>query len=72
MLPGPALRVDVFGGSLLGWQALLTTHGTSLLAAQPLLVVDLTGELACAELAGLATAAGVPAATWAPPACSPR
>ena len=49
MLPGPALRIDVFGGSLPGWRALLTTHGTSLLAAQPVLVVDLTGELACAR-----------------------
>jgi hypothetical protein len=62
--PADARRVDVFGGSLRGWQALLTTHGTSLLAAQPLLVVDLTGELACGELTGTAVAAGVPAATW--------
>ena len=57
-------RVDVFGGSLRGWQALLTTHGTSLLAAQPLLVVDLTGEMICAELIGTAQAAGVPSVTW--------
>jgi hypothetical protein len=62
--PADTRRVDVFGGSLRGWQALLTTHGTSLLAAQPLLVVDLTGELVCAELTDTAVAAGVPAATW--------
>ena len=54
----------MFGGSLPGWQALLTTHGTSLLAGQPLLVVDLSGEMVCAELAGTARAAGVPSATW--------
>jgi pyrimidine deaminase RibD-like protein len=57
-------RADVFGGSLAGWQALLTTHGASLLADRPLLVVDLTGEVACAELAQTAAAAGVPAASW--------
>ena len=62
--PAGAGRVDVFGGSLRGWQALLTTHGTSLLAAQPLLVLDLTGEMVCGELIGTAQAAGVPAVTW--------
>jgi len=62
--PPGTRRVDVFGGSLPGWQALLTTHGTSLLAGQPLLVVDLSGEMVCAELAGTARAAGVPSATW--------
>jgi hypothetical protein len=64
----PTQRVDVFGGSLWGWQALLTTHGASILAAQPLLAVDLTGELACAELIELAEANGVPAAVYALPA----
>jgi hypothetical protein len=66
--PAGSGRVDVFGGSLRGWQALLTTHGTSLLAAQPLLVVDLTGEMICGELIGTAQAAGVPAVTWLLPA----
>jgi hypothetical protein len=60
----PTPRVDVFGGSLWGWQALLTTHGASILAAQPLLVVDLTGELACDELAATAHAMGVPSAIY--------
>ena len=64
MLPGSALSIDVFGGSLPGWRGLLTTHGTSLLAAQPVLVVDLTGELAGQELVQLATAAGIPVASW--------
>ena len=48
----PARRTDVFGGTLAGWQALLTVHGVSLLAQQPLLTVDLTGRHA----AGLLTA----------------
>ena len=63
-LPDGCLRADVFGGRLAGWQALLTTHGTSLLAAQPLLVLDLTSEIACQELVQTAAAAGVPAASW--------
>ena len=67
-LPGGTLRTDVFGGSLRGWQALLTTHGTSLLASQPVLTVDLTGEVICQELTDTARAAGVPAAVWLLPA----
>ena len=67
-LPEGTLRADVFGGSLQSWQGLLTTHGTSLLASQPVLAVDLSGELACEELTELVRAAGVPAATWLLPA----
>ena len=63
-LPASTLRTDVFGGSLRGWQALLTTHGTSLLASQPVLTVDLTGEVICQELTDTARAAGVPSAVW--------
>ena len=55
-------------GSLRGWQALLTTHGTSLLASQPVLTVDLTGEVICQELTDTARAAGVPSAVWLLPA----
>jgi hypothetical protein len=44
----------VFGGSWWGWQALLTTHGTSILAAQPLLVMDLSGQLVSGELTATA------------------
>ncbi len=67
-LPPGTLRTDVFGGSLRGWQALLTTHGTSLLATQPVLTVDLTGEVICQELTDTARAAGVPATVWMLPA----
>ena len=67
-VPAARLRTDVFGGSLRGWQALLTTHGASLLASQPVLAVDLTGEVVCQELTDTARAAGVPAAVWLLPA----
>jgi len=50
----PGQRTDVFGGSWWGWQALLTTHGTSILAAQPLLVLDLSGQLVSGELTAIA------------------
>ena len=50
----PDLRTDVFGGSWWGWQALLTTHGTSILAAGPLLVLDLSGQLVSGELTSAA------------------
>jgi hypothetical protein len=64
----PTRRTDVFGGSLRGWQALLTTHGTSILAAGPLLVMDLSGQLASGELTSVARTAGVPAARYVLPA----
>lgn len=64
----PALRTDVFGGSLQGWQALLITHGTSILVGQPLLVMDLSGQLASSELTAAAQAVAVPAAQYVLPA----
>jgi hypothetical protein len=64
----PALRTDVFGGSLRGWQDLLITHGTSILVGQPLLVMDLSGQLASSELTTAAQAAAVPAAQYVLPA----
>jgi hypothetical protein len=60
----PARRTDVFGGTLAGWRSLLAVHGASLLAQQPLLVADLSGQYAAADLAGLARAAGVPSAEY--------
>ena len=64
----PALRTDIFGGSLAGWQALLTTHGTSILAAGPLLLMDLSGQQVSGELTAAARAAAVPAAQYDLPA----
>jgi hypothetical protein len=57
----PARRTDVYGGTLDGWQALLAVHGASILATQPLLVADFSGQLASRQLAGLAQRNGVPA-----------
>ena len=63
----PALRTDIFGGSLRGWQDLLITHGTSILTGQPLLVMDLSGQLVSSELTSAARAAAVPAAQYVLP-----
>jgi hypothetical protein len=58
----PALRTDVYGGTLDGWQSLLAVHGASILAGQPLLVADFSGQLASSELTALAQRHGVPTA----------
>ncbi|CNF89244.1 Uncharacterised protein [Mycobacterium tuberculosis] len=55
--PRPGRRLDVFGGTLWAWEALLTTYGTSALAVQPLLVLDLSREVVSRELVELARAA---------------
>lgn len=60
----PARRTDIFGGTLAGWQSLLTVHGASILAERPLLVADLSGQLPSGQLAGLARQAGVPTAAY--------
>ncbi|GLY87733.1 hypothetical protein [Actinoallomurus iriomotensis] len=52
-------RLDVFGGTLWGWEALLSTYGASALFTGPLLVIDLSRELVCGELAALARAARI-------------
>ena len=62
--PSPARRTDVFGGTLPGWRSLLTVHGASIMASQPLLVADLSGQYAAAELAALTRDAGVPTAEY--------
>jgi hypothetical protein len=64
----PGRRTDIYGGTLGGWQALLTVHGASVLAAQPLLVADFTGQLASSELTALARRHGVPAVVYPLPA----
>jgi hypothetical protein len=61
------LRTDIYGGSLAGWRSLLTVHGASILARQPLLVADLSGQYALAELAALARNARVPSAEYVLP-----
>jgi hypothetical protein len=60
----PSGHTDVFGGTLGGWDALVTVHGTSILAARPLLVADLTGHGVANEMAGLARDAGADVAEY--------
>jgi hypothetical protein len=60
-------RTDIYGGTLAGWRSLLTVHGASILARQPLLVADLSGQYALVELAALARRARVPAAEYVLP-----
>ena len=64
----PGRRTDIYGGTLGGWQSLLAVHGASVLAAQPLLVADFSGQLASGELTALAQRQGVPAAVYPLPA----
>jgi hypothetical protein len=60
----PARRTDIFGGTLAGWQSLITVHGASILADQPLLVADLSGQLPSGQLAALARHADLPVAAY--------
>jgi hypothetical protein len=64
----PGRRTDIYGGTLEGWRSLLAVHGASVLAAQPLLVADFSGQLASGELTALAQRHGVPAAVYPLPA----
>jgi hypothetical protein len=60
-------RTDIYGGTLTGWRSLLTVHGASILARQPLLVADLSGPFALTELAALARGARVESAEYVLP-----
>lgn len=63
----PTRRTDVFGGTLAGWRSLLTVHGASIMAAQPLLVADLSGQYAAGELAALIRGTGARIAEYTLP-----
>ncbi|MBM2617076.1 hypothetical protein JIG36_16085 [Actinoplanes sp. LDG1-06] len=58
--PSPGTRrVDIVGGTLYGWEAVLTVFGGSLLATRGSLVLaDFTGEALSGELMDLASATG--------------
>jgi hypothetical protein len=60
-------RLDIFGGSPAGWRSLHVVHGASVMAEQPLLIADLTGQYAAADLAGLSRDAGVDVAEYVLP-----
>jgi hypothetical protein len=67
-------RVDVAGGTLAGWSAMLTMAAAYQLAAGgEATVIDLSGGAVAADLAGLCAAAGgVPPAVWVLPHDLPR
>ncbi|HET8684894.1 MAG TPA: hypothetical protein VFM54_23935 [Micromonosporaceae bacterium] len=58
-VPRGTRRFDVFGGTLWGWEGLLTVFGASMLVERrPVTVLDISRELVSAELAGLAAQSG--------------
>jgi len=66
-------RVDVAGGTLAGWSAMLTMAAAYRLATDgEATIVDLSGGAVAADLAGLAAAGGVPPAVWVLPRDLPR
>jgi hypothetical protein len=60
-------HTGIYGGTVTGWRSLLAVHGTSILARQPLLVADLSGQYVLAELAALSREGRVPAAEYVLP-----
>ena len=72
-LPAGIDRVDVAGGTLSGWSALLTMAAAHQLAAGgEVTVLDLSGGAVAADLLTVARDAGVAPAVWVLPADLPR
>ncbi|HMD91617.1 MAG TPA: hypothetical protein VKG80_03155 [Trebonia sp.] len=72
-LPAGIDRVDVAGGTLSGWSALLTmTAAYQLAAGGEITVLDLSGGAVAAELLTVAGDAGVAPAVWVLPGDLPR
>lgn len=72
-LPAGIDRLDVAGGTLAGWSALLTTiAATHLSLGGEVTVVDLTEGAVAADLIGLAHQSGVTPLVWVLPADLPR
>ena len=72
-LPAEIDRVDVVGGTLSGWSALLTLTAAGRLAADgDVTVLDLSGGAVAAELAAVASAGGIRPAVWVLPEDLPR
>src|SRR5580693_3486363 len=73
LLPGSVSRVDVAGGTLLGWSALLTSVAAPRLAAgDDVTVLDLTEGGVAGDLLSLARACGIDPLVWVLPADLPR
>jgi hypothetical protein len=72
-LPDRIDRVDVAGGTLAGWSALLTTAAAARLAAGgEVTLLDLSGGAVGRDLAALAPDLGVPPLVWVLPGDLPR
>jgi hypothetical protein len=72
-LPAGIDRVDVAGGSLAGWAALVTMIATPRLGAGgEVSVIDLTEGAVASDLIGLARNAGLPPLVWVLPRDLPR
>jgi hypothetical protein len=72
-LPEGIDRVDVAGGTLAGWAALLATLSVARLSAGgEVSIVDLTDAAVAADLIGVARRAGLRPLVWALPADLPR
>ncbi len=72
-VPDGVHRVDIAGGTLSGWSAMLTTAGASLLAADgEVTVLDLTEGSAALDLIGFARASSVDPLVWVLPDDLPR
>lgn len=72
-LPASVDRVDVAGGTLPGWSALLTmTAAHRLAAGGEATVVDLSGGAVAADLVAVARASGIEPAVWVLPGDLPR
>ncbi|HEX9064686.1 MAG TPA: hypothetical protein VF843_06235 [Streptosporangiaceae bacterium] len=71
-LPGGLDRVDVAGGTMAGWSALVTTVAAPLLGAGgEVSVIDLTEAAVAADLASIAGRAGLRPLVWTLPADLP-
>ena len=71
--PDGVHRVDVAGGTLSGWSAMLTTAGANRLAAGgEITVLDLSEGSVAADLIGFARASGVDPLVWVLPEDLPR
>jgi len=71
--PDGVHRVDVAGGTLSGWSAMLTTAGANRLAAGgEVTVLDLTEAAVALDLIGFARASGIEPLVWVLPEDLPR
>jgi len=72
-LPDGVHQVDIAGGTISGWSAMLTTAAASQLAAGgEITVLDLTGSAVALDLAGFARVTGTDPLTWVLPGDLPR